>query len=68
MQSFGLEAIAERHRHWMLKKWDIWTNFLEENRQHIFYLFVFYVITIFLFVDKFICKLKTELPVEKVVV
>ena len=56
MQSFGLEAIAERRRHWALKKWDIWTNFLEENRQHIFYLFVFYVITICLFIDKFICK------------
>jgi hypothetical protein len=63
MQSFGLEAIAERRRHWMLKKWDIWTNFLEENRQHIFYLFVFYVITICLFVDKFVCESFTNFNV-----
>ncbi len=56
MQSFGLEAIAERNRNPILKKWDAFTNFLEENRQHIFYLFVFYVVTIALFIDRFICN------------
>ncbi len=56
MQSFGLEAIAERNRNTLLKKWDAFTNFLEENRQHIFFLFVFYVITIALFIDRFVCE------------
>lgn len=34
-------------------KWDYLTTFLEENRQNIFYLFVFYVVTIGLFVERF---------------
>ena len=46
MQSFGIDSVAQRHRNKFLKNWDIWTNFLEENRQHIFYIFVFYVIII----------------------
>ena len=54
MQSFGLDAIAERRRPNLLKKWDIFTNFVEENRQHIFYIFVFYVITIALFIERFV--------------
>ena len=56
MQSFGLDAIAERRRPTLLKKWDAFTNFCEENRQHIFYIFVFYVVTIALFIERFICK------------
>lgn len=40
-------------RHWFLLKWDYLTTFLEENRQNIFYLFVFYVVTIGLFVERF---------------
>jgi hypothetical protein len=56
MQSFGLEAIAERRRPMILKRWDAFTNFLEENRQHIFYIFMFYVITLALFIERFICK------------
>ena len=54
MQSFGVDAAAHRHRSKLMKHWDTWTNFLEENRQHIFFLFVFYVITIALFVERFI--------------
>lgn len=54
MQSFAVDAIADRHRHWILKKWDIFTNYLENYRQCIFYLFVFYVITIAVFVERFI--------------
>ena len=54
MQSFAVDAIAERHRHWFLKKWDIFTNYLENYRQCIFYIFVFYVITIALFIERFI--------------
>lgn len=40
-------------RNWLLLKWDYLTTFLEENRQNIFYLFVFYVVTIGLFVERF---------------
>lgn len=54
MQSFGLDSIAERNRSGFLKNWDAMVNFLEENRQPIFFLFVFYVITIALFVERFI--------------
>ncbi|MPC09847.1 Dual oxidase [Portunus trituberculatus] len=38
----------------MLKKYDSIATFLEENRQNVFYLFVFYVITIALFCERFI--------------
>ncbi|XP_066998293.1 dual oxidase [Anabrus simplex] len=54
MTSFHIEPPSDHGRHWMLKKWDCITTFLEENRQNIFYLFVFYVITIALFVERFI--------------
>ena len=54
MQSFGLDAIAERRKSPLKKKWDAFTNYLEENRQHIFYIFIFYVITIGLFIERFI--------------
>jgi dual oxidase len=54
MQSFGMEQVAEKHRSGFVERWDAFTNFLEENRQPIFFLFVFYVITIALFVERFI--------------
>ncbi|CAG0912911.1 unnamed protein product, partial [Notodromas monacha] len=54
MTSFRLDAIQERNKPWVRKKWDALTTFLEENRQNIFYLFVFYVITIALFIERFI--------------
>ena len=54
MQSFGLDVIAERNKPTFMKKWDAFTNYLEENRQHIFYIFVYYVITIALFIERFI--------------
>ena len=54
MTSFHIDAVQERHRHSWLRRWDEMTTFLEENRQNIFYLFVFYVITIALFIDRFI--------------
>ena len=56
MQSFGLEAVAERNRSNFRKRWDALTNFLEENRQHIFFLFSFYVIAVALFIDRFVCE------------
>ena len=54
MQSFAVDAIAERHRHWFLKKWDMFTAYLENYRQCIFYIFVFYVITFALFIERFV--------------
>ena len=43
---------------WLLNEiflhWSILTTFLEENRQHIFYLLIFFVITALLFVNKFV--------------
>lgn len=56
MTSFHISEIRERNRHWMLKKYDSIATFLEENRQNVFYLFVFYVITIALFCERFIRK------------
>ncbi|XP_059617846.1 dual oxidase [Phlebotomus argentipes] len=54
MTSFHIEPMMDSRRHWLLEKWDCYTTFLEENRQNIFYLFLFYVITIVLFVERFI--------------
>ena len=54
MQSFAVDAIAERRKHWLLKKWDVCSNYLENYRQCIFYVFVFYVITIALFIERFV--------------
>ena len=34
--------------------WSLLTTFLEENRQHIFYLLVFFVVTALLFINKFV--------------
>ena len=60
MQSFGMESVNEKQRSSLIKKWDTFTNFLEENRQSIFFLFVFYVITIALFIERFICECKSQ--------
>ncbi|CAL4074334.1 unnamed protein product [Meganyctiphanes norvegica] len=54
MTSFAVHEIRERNRHWMLKKYDSLATFLEENRQNVFYLFVFYVVTIALFCERFV--------------
>lgn len=35
-------------------KWNELTTFLEENRQHIFYLLLFFSINVWLFVERFI--------------
>lgn len=56
MTSFHIEPASDARRNWMQVKWDSYTTFLEENRQNIFYLFLFYVITIVLFVERFIRK------------
>ncbi|KAB7496237.1 Dual oxidase [Armadillidium nasatum] len=54
MASFHVAEIKERNKHWLLKKYDLLSTFMEENRQNVFYLFVFYVITIALFCERFI--------------
>ena len=58
MTSFAIEPMNDNDRNWISEKWDTYTTFLEENRQNIFYLFLFYVITIALFVERFIRKFK----------
>lgn len=64
MQSFGTEAFHDRNRSSLVKKWDAFTNYLEENRQHIFFLFVFYVITLALFIERFVCEFAEVLKVH----
>lgn len=55
MTSFHIDQLpSEDSKSWTRKQWDAISTFLEENRQNIFYLFVFYVITIALFVERFI--------------
>ncbi|XP_014272610.1 dual oxidase [Halyomorpha halys] len=54
MTSFHIEPILDDEKHWLKLQCDAIVTFLEENRQNIFYLFIFYVITIALFVERFI--------------
>ncbi|KAL0122393.1 hypothetical protein PUN28_007246 [Cardiocondyla obscurior] len=55
MTSFHIDQLPpEDAKSWSRKQWDAISTFLEENRQNIFYLFLFYVITIALFVERFI--------------
>lgn len=56
MTSFHIEPPQDGGRNCVQRWWDCITTFLEENRQNIFYLFVFYVITIALFIERFIRK------------
>ncbi|XP_049777239.1 dual oxidase [Schistocerca cancellata] len=54
MTSFHIEPPHEQRRNCLQQWWDSITTYLEENRQNIFYLFVFYVITVALFIERFI--------------
>lgn len=56
MTSFHIEPTIDSEKNYVELKWNSLTTFLEENRQNIFYLFIFYVITIALFVERFIRK------------
>lgn len=57
MTSFHIEQLpSEDYKPWTRKRWDMLSTFMEENRQNICYLFMFYVITIILFVERFICE------------
>lgn len=62
MTSFHIDQLPpEDSKTWAQKQWDAISTFLEENRQNIFYLFVFYVTTIALFVERFICESSSSL-------
>lgn len=55
MTSFHIDQLPlEDSKSWTRKQWDAISTFLEENRQNIFYLFVFYVVTVALFIERFI--------------
>uniref|UniRef100_A0A1B6CWK3 NAD(P)H oxidase (H2O2-forming) n=1 Tax=Clastoptera arizonana TaxID=38151 RepID=A0A1B6CWK3_9HEMI len=54
MTSFHIDPITDSEKSWFTRHVDCVTTYLEENRQNIFYLFIFYVITIALFVERFI--------------
>lgn len=54
MTSFQISRPAEDPPSMLKKKWNHLATFLEEYRQHIFYLFVFYVITFVLFLERFV--------------
>ena len=47
---------------WMSKKWETLLVYLEENRQHVFYILGFYVITIALFIERFMRKSLFVIP------
>ncbi|XP_065202273.1 dual oxidase [Planococcus citri] len=54
MTSFHVEPMGEEDKGWLPRRIDCVITYLEENRQNIFYLFLFYVITVALFVERFI--------------
>lgn len=56
MTSFQISRPNEEPPGYFKKKWNHLATFLEEYRQHIFYLFVFFVITCVLFLERFVCK------------
>jgi dual oxidase len=56
MTSFHVDPSLHDDKGKIKSRIDCIVTYLEENRQNIFYLFVFYVITIALFVHQFICK------------
>lgn len=58
MTSFHIEPVGDEDKGWISRRIDCVITYLEENRQNIFYLFIFYVITVALFVERFIRKLK----------
>lgn len=56
MTSFLVEPTGDEEKGWFSRRMDCVITYLEENRQNIFYLFIFYVITVALFVERFIRK------------
>ena len=41
---------------WIFKSWESVIVYLEENRQHVFYVVGFYAVTIALFIERFMRK------------
>jgi len=60
MTSFHVDPSLHEDKGKIKSRIDCIVTYLEENRQNIFYLFVFYVITIALFVHQFICKCSND--------
>ncbi|CAL1286456.1 unnamed protein product [Larinioides sclopetarius] len=54
MTSFQISRPSEDPPGWLCGKFNQLATFLEEYRQHIFYLFVFYVVTGVLFLERFV--------------
>lgn len=54
MTSFQTSAYPEPEPNIVIRKWNKFITYLEENRQPIVYSFVFFVITIVLFLERFI--------------
>ncbi|CAB0013960.1 unnamed protein product [Nesidiocoris tenuis] len=54
MTSFHIDPIIDDDKHWITETYDAAVTYLEENRQNIVYLFIFYVLTIALFIERFI--------------
>ncbi|XP_035222142.1 dual oxidase-like isoform X3 [Stegodyphus dumicola] len=54
MTSFQINHHQEERKNYWRMKYNHIATFLEEYRQHIFYLFVFYVINVVLFLERFI--------------
>merc|ERR1719242_2934334 len=55
VKTFSMDGVSEQKvsNLWILQQWESVTVYLEENRQHIFYLLGFYVINIALFIERF---------------
>ena len=55
MTSFQInQHMPDPEPNYLLRKWNNWITFLEEYRQHIVYLLIFFVITTVLFFERFI--------------
>ena len=55
-QYLAMEYDLEKEQWWPCREWNKLTTFLEENRQNIFYLIVFFTINVWLFAERFIRK------------
>lgn len=53
MASFQISALPEPKLNWFMNRYNGFITYLEENRQHIVYLFIFYMITFVLFLERF---------------
>ncbi len=54
MTSFQINQMPDPEPSFLMRKWNHFITYLEENRQHIVYLLIFFVTTFVLFVERFI--------------